>query len=277
VNTCNDDIDAVFVAGGATLTFADSAITAAGAVPLNGCQGGVGVLVTDGHLKMWHDAISGYQKNGVAIKNAGSTAVIGDVRVTGAGPTSQIAQNGIEIAEGAWGWVTGSKVSGNECDHPSCGPDNLTQSQSAGYLFYNAAPGSVVSHSTAFGNDMGVYFAAASAGYTGAWIGHDRLVHNRYEDVALDQGSAKLSYSQMWGGNVALQVLQYNGQTAGAYASASHDIIGPAGVDAVQVYSDQNTADFPGRLVISYSSINGSIANNSPAAAPVKLFVHHIS
>lgn len=275
--TCNDDIDAVFVAGGATLYFADSAITAAGGVPLNGCQGGVGVLVWDGHLKMWHDAVAGYQKNGISIENAGSTAVIGDVRVTGIGPTDQIAQNGIEIAFGAWGSITGSKVSGNECDNATCGPDNLTQSQSAGYLFYNAAPGSVVSQSTAFGNDMGVYFAATSAGYIGAWIGHDKLVHNRYEDAVLDQGSAKLNYSRMWGGNVALQMLQYNGQTAGAYATASHDIIGPASVDALQIYSDENAADLPGRLVVSYSSINGSISNNSPAAAPVKLFVHHIS
>jgi len=30
-------------------------------------------------------------------------------------------------------------------------------------------------------------------------------------------------------------------------------------------------------VVVSYSSINGSIANNSPAGAPVKLFVSHIS
>jgi hypothetical protein len=275
--TCNDDINAVFAAGGATLGFADSAITAAGAVPLNGCQGGIGVKVTDGHLKMWDDAISGYQKDGIRVQNAGSGATIDNVKVTGAGPTPLIAQNGIEILYGASGSVTGSKVSGNECDHPSCGPDSVNQSQGAGFLLLDAAPGAVVSHSTASGNDMGVYFAASSTASTGAWIGYDKLVHNRYEDVSLDQGSAKINYSVLRGGRVALQAVQYNGQTAGIDAAASHDTIGPASVDALQIYSDGNAADFHGKVVVSYSSINGSIANNSPAGAPVKLFVSHIS
>jgi Right handed beta helix region len=277
LNTCNDDINAVFVAGGATLDFTDSAVTAAGAVPLNGCQGGIGVKVTDGHLKMQDDAISGYQKDGIRVQNAGSTAAVSNVEVTGAGPTPDIAQNGIEILYGASGSITGSKVSGNECDHPSCGPDSVNQSQGAGFLLLDAAPGVAVSHSTASGNDMGLYFAASSTASTGAWIRHDNLVHNRFEDVSLDQGRAQITYSVIRGGKIALQAVQYNAQTAGIDAAASHDTIGPASVDAVQIYSDENATDFPGKLVVSYSSINGSIANNSPAGAPVKLFVHHIS
>jgi hypothetical protein len=246
-------------------------------VPLNGCQGGIGVKVTDGHLKMWDDAISGYQKDGIRVQNAGSGATIDNVKVTGAGPTPLIAQNGIEIAEGAWGSVNGSTVSGNECDHPSCGPDSLNQSQSAGVLFYDAAPGSSVSHSTARGNDMGVYFTGASASQTGVSIVSDTLKNNRYEDVCLDQGKAEITGSLLRGGNVGLQAIQYQGQTAGIDAAASHDTIGPASVDALQIYSDENAADFHGQLVVSYSSINGSIANNSPAGAPVRLFVSHIS
>jgi hypothetical protein len=275
--TCNDDINAVFVSGGATLDFAHSAVTAAGAVPINGCQGGIGVLVTNGQLKMSDAAVSGYQKNGITIKNVGASATIDNVKVTGAGPTPLIAQNGIEIAEGAWGSVNGSTVSGNECDHPSCGPDSINQSQSAGVLFYDAAPGSSVSHSTARGNDMGVYFAGASASQTGVSITNDTLKNNRYEDVCLDQGKAKITGSVLRGGKVALQVIQYKGQTAGIKVAASHDTIGPASVDAVQIYSDENAADVHGSVTISYAAINGSIANNSPAAAPVKLFVSHIS
>jgi hypothetical protein len=275
--TCNDDIDAVFVSGGATLGFTRSAVTAAGAVPINGCQGGIGVLVTNGQLRMSHVAVSGYQKNGITVKNVGASASIDNVKVTGAGPTPLIAQNGIEIAEGAWGSVNGSTVSGNECDHPSCGPDSINQSQSGGVLFFDAAPGSRISHSTARGNDMGVYFAGASTSQTGVSVISDTLKYNRYEDLCLDQGKAKITGSVLRGGKVALQAIQYKGQTAGIDATASHDTIGPAGADAVQVYSDENTADFHGKVVVSYSSINGSIANNSPAAAPVKLFVSHIS
>jgi hypothetical protein len=199
--TCNDDLDAVLVAGGATLEFSNSAVTAAGAVPINGCQGGIGVLVTSGHLKMSDSAISGYQKNGITIKGTGSTATIAGVKVTGAGPTPAIAQNGIEVAEGAWASITGSTVRGNECDVSVCGPDSLSQTQSTGVLFFAAAPGSVFSHSTASGNDIGVYFPAASDSQTGAWIGHDSVVNNRYEDICLDQGKAEIDSTQIRGGN----------------------------------------------------------------------------
>jgi len=277
--TCNDDIDAVFVSGGATLDFAHAAITAAGAVPLNGCQGGIGVLVSNGQAKISDVDVSGYQKDGIAIKNVGASATISNVTVTGAGPTSMIAQNGIEIAEGAWGSVSGSTVSVNECDHPSCGPDSISQYQAAGFLFYDAAPGSSVSNSTAHGNDMGVNFVGTSASQTGVSITNDTLKNNRYEDVCLDQGKSKITGSVMRGGNVAFQVIQYKDQTSGINinVAASHDTIGPADVDAVQIYSDENAADVHGSVTISYSSINGSIANNSPAGAPVKLFVSHIS
>ncbi len=275
--TCNDDLDAVLVAGGATLEFSNSAVTAAGAVPINGCQGGIGVLVTSGHLKMSDSAISGYQKNGITIKGTGSTATIAGVKVTGAGPTPAIAQNGIEVAEGAWASITGSTVRGNECDVSVCGPDSLSQTQSTGVLFFDAAPGSVLSHSTASGNDIGVYFLAASDGQTGAWIGHDSVVNNRYEDICLDQGKAEIDSTQIRGGNVALQSIQYVGQTAGVDSTASHDTIGPSSVHALQVYSDQGSGDVAGKLVVSDSAIHGSVSNNSPATAPVVLTLSHNS
>ncbi len=273
--TCNDDLDAVFVAGGATLEFSSSAVTAAGAVPINGCQGGIGVLVTGGHLKMSDSAVSGYQKNGITIKGTGSTATVAGVKVTGAGPTPEIAQNGIEVAEGAWASITGSTVRGNECDVSVCGPDSLSQTQSTGVLFFDAAPGSVLSHSTASGNDIGVYFLAASDIQTGAWIGHDSVVNNRYEDICLDQGKAEIDGTQIRGGNVALQAIQYVGQTAGIDSYASHDTIGPSGVHALQVYSDQGSGDLAGKLVVSHSTIHGSVSNNSPATAPVVLTLSH--
>jgi len=44
-NTCDDSLYGILVAGGATLNLTNSSIVAAGAVPLNGCQGGVGIQV----------------------------------------------------------------------------------------------------------------------------------------------------------------------------------------------------------------------------------------
>jgi len=273
--TCNDDLNAVFVAGGATLDFGHSAVTAAGAVPINGCQGGIGVLVISSHLKMWDAAISGYQKNGITLKGKGTSATIESTTVTGAGPTPVIAQNGIEVADGAAASIDGSTVSGNECDHPVCGPDSLNQTQSTGVLFFNAAAGSQFTHSTAKGNDIGIYFYASSAAKTGAWITHDTILDNRYEGICLDQGRAQIDRSRIRGGNVALQVIQYLGQTPKVSSAAADDIIGPSAVHAIQVYSDQASGDVPGKLTVSYSKIVGSVANNSPAGARITVVLKH--
>jgi hypothetical protein len=118
-SVCYDSLYDVLVLGGASLSLADSVVTQAGAFPLNGCQGGVGVEAgfaptgQIGHATLTRDTIDNYQKNGVTIDGTDSTAKIVDVTVSGAGPTSQIAQNGIQISFGATGSVTGSTITGD--------------------------------------------------------------------------------------------------------------------------------------------------------------------
>jgi hypothetical protein len=121
-NVCNDNLYGILVEGGARLSLATSVVENIGADPLTsagGCQGGVGVEVGNsstnqiGHAFLSHDSVRGYQKNGITIDGAGSTALIGYSTVTGAGATPYIAQNGIQISTGATGLVTQSAVSGN--------------------------------------------------------------------------------------------------------------------------------------------------------------------
>src|SRR5579875_1580114 len=116
---CYDSLYGILVEGGATLRLTGSTVEQAGAYPLNGCQGGVGVEAgfsptgQIGHAILSNDKITQYQKNGITVDGAGSSATISDVSVTGDGPTSQIAQNGIQFSWGATGSVTHSVVSGN--------------------------------------------------------------------------------------------------------------------------------------------------------------------
>ncbi len=118
-SVCYSSLYDVLVEGGANLALADSVVTQAGAYPLNGCQGGVGVEAgfsptgQIGHATLVGDTIDNYQKNGITIDGTDSTASISDVAVFGDGPTSQIAQNGIQISFGATGTVTGSTITGN--------------------------------------------------------------------------------------------------------------------------------------------------------------------
>jgi|GEM_PF-882427 len=118
-NVCNDSLYDILVGGGASLALTDSTVERAGAYPLNGCQGGVGVEVgfsptgQVGHATLRDDTVETYQKNGIAIDGAGSTADISGTTVTGAGATPAIAQNGIQISFGATASVTHSTVTGD--------------------------------------------------------------------------------------------------------------------------------------------------------------------
>jgi hypothetical protein len=273
-DVCSDSLYGILVAGGATLNFTNSAITAAGAVPLNGCQGGVGIQVgmawttpvEVGHATLLDDSISGYQKNGITIDGSGSSANIDDTTVTGIGATPAIAQNGIQISNGAYGSILDSTVSGNECDDVAggCGPDILTGVTATGVLFYGPAAGSNVTASTIDGNDTGVYNGESSASAPHApvvAISADTLAGNRYDGVLLDQGWASVTADSISGGEAGIAVLQYSGQAYAANATASLDTIRGASIAAVDVASDDApTGDYHGTTSITLSDLRGNAA-----------------
>ena len=292
-DTCNDGLYGIFVGGGANLKMKNSEMDGAGAFPLNGCQGGVGIQVGRaftsqvGHAALNNVKIVNYQKNGVTVDGPGSTATIIGSTVTGAGP-SAIAQNGIQISRGAKGSIKTTTISGNECNiiAPTCGSDSLNNAQSAGVLFYGAASGSSVTKSTIGNNDLGVYAGAVTPNASTVTITHDvfgtiALGANRYESVVVDGATATVSNDTVKGGNVGLQLLQYGtafgGQPFGSVAIAKNDTFNGLSVAAAQVYSDAVGAvggDLPGSLSISKSkvsgnptSVTGSVLDNSPPTA----------
>jgi hypothetical protein len=281
---CDDSLYGILVGGGATLNLSNSSVTAGGAVPINGCQGGVAVQVgmawttpnEVGHATLTNDRISGYQKNGITVDGAGSSGTIVDTTVTGAGPTTQIAQNGIQISNGAFGLILDSTVTGNECDNATCGADAMNDYQAGGVLFYGAAAGSSVTGSTISDNDYGVYneeTTATAPKAPAAFVTADTLTNNRYEGVLLDQGWAAITGDTITGGDVGIQVLQYfstnpafASQAYGANGTATLDAIHGASVAAVQIYSDRATGDPHGTLSVSLSDLRGNAArvlNNS--------------
>jgi hypothetical protein len=252
-------------------------MTAAGAVPLNGCQGGVGIEigaawttpVQVGHAVLTNVEVSGYQKNGITADGAGSTARINKTTVTGIGATDQIAQNGIQISNGALGHVSNSVVSGNECDVASCGPDALDNVQSTGLLFYGAASGSNVTGSTMSANDTGVYVSAdpsASAPtHALAAFGTSTFSGNRYDGIEVDQGWVTLSKDHVSGSPVGIALLQYASQTFGVRGTATMATITGAAT-AVEVRSDAAAGDTAGSFTVSHSSFGGApVVNQNPS------------
>ena len=160
-----------------------STISNVGDTPLDGVQYGFGVLyATNGAAgaigSITNTKISSYQKAGIKAVGAGTTVTVSGDTVTGNGPITYIAQNGVEFVSGAAGIIKNNQVSKNNytatpTDNPNdyaCpGEDyfytpaggwsaTTTCSLSGGILLYDAAPTVTVSNNTVSSNDMGAVF-----------------------------------------------------------------------------------------------------------------------
>jgi hypothetical protein len=256
--TCNDNLYTLNAGGGVALTLTGSKVLHAGAVPVNGCQGGVGVRIgrkITGQVataKLTGDTVEGYQKGGIVVDGPGSSAKISGVTVTGAGPV-EIAQNGIQIGRGAAAKITGSTVTGNECSsaEPTCGPNALESAQSGGVLIFGQASGVKVSSSNISKNDMGIFYAAgfespAPSESTTATIKGNTLEENRYEGMVLEEGTVKLNNNNIIGNgkaNVGIMLLQFGGNALGLKASGKGDAVTGTTKCAVEGLSDKEPAD----------------------------------
>jgi hypothetical protein len=101
------------------------------------------------------NTVTGYQKNGITVKCPGVSVAISNNTVTGAGETTAIAQNGIELGIGATGTISGNGVSGNEYT-------GANDASSSGVLVFGGGPygalaiNEQVTGNTLTDNDIGV-------------------------------------------------------------------------------------------------------------------------
>jgi hypothetical protein len=274
--TCNDSLFSILVAGGANLKATNVTINGAGASPINGCQGGVGMQigmawttpVQVAHAKLTGVTVTGYQKNGISVDGTGSTAAISKTTVTGAGATPEIAQNGIQVANGAQAKIKSSTISGNECDHASCGADAFSEYQAIGVLFYGAAAGSSVTSSKISGNDIGTYYYSTSPTQPSSpevTLSKDVFTGNRYEGIVLDQGNASIKSDTISGpGNIGIDLFQYEGQAYAPDSTGSSLHIEGQSQAGVKVESDKQPGDLPGKFVLTKSTFsgNGTVLDN---------------
>jgi hypothetical protein len=261
---CYDSIYGVAVLGGATLTMSRSKVENIGGDPAqDGCQGGVGIqaglaltgtTADPGKATLTNDVVESYQKNGITVDGAGSHATITGTTVTGAGPTTAIAQNGIQVSDRATASIGTSVISGDECDDSAggCGPDGFSQVQDGGILVFDSGPVSV-SATTVQNSDMGVFniedlawafytppptFTPVSVSFTGMTL------TNRYENAYFDQGKSSISSSNLSGtGEVGIEIPQYSGQTAKPSDTATGDTITGSSQDGILVASDGVAGD----------------------------------
>jgi len=255
--TCNDELYTLNTGGGVKLTLTGSKVLHAGAVPLNGCQGGVGVRIGRrfthqvATAKLTGDTIEGYQKGGILVDGPGSSAKMSGVTVTGIGPTPEIAQNGIQISRGAKAKISGATVTGNECDNVNCGENDLEKSQSGGVIILGQASGVKVSSSNISKNDFGIddstgFESEAPSESTKATISGNTLEENRDEGMILEEGTVKLTNNSIIGNGkakVGIQLLQFEANPLGLKATGSGDGVTGMTTCGVEGLSDMGAAD----------------------------------
>jgi hypothetical protein len=308
--TCNDNLFGIFAGGGAILTLTKSKVLHAGADPINGCQGGVGIQIGRNRTAqaatamLSGDLVTGYQKNGITVDGKGSKATITKDTIVGAGkeiepgvPTN-IAQNGIQVSRGAVGKIAESTMEDNECEASSCGPNEFGYSpwqeeeDATGVLFYKEGKGSYVNTSTISTNDIGVeHLAEIEPTKPVAAITSDKLKGNRFWSVALDQGYATVNKDTIEGPSlVGIQLVQYGTEHNGVGTATSGQEFGPRGTGtedtitgmtewAIEGFSDNQPADEPGSFTISNSKISGnpggtpatSVHTNNPSKLQITL------
>ena len=85
---------------------------------LSGCQSGDGIIAQTGSggsatVQIDENSVENYQKNGITGNETGTQVTISKNVVTGTGPTTGAAQNGIQVGFGAQGRVTNNSVTDN--------------------------------------------------------------------------------------------------------------------------------------------------------------------
>jgi len=108
---------------GGNVDVTNSTITKIGNTPFDGTQHGVGIFYTTEHVKdtpsgtaagtINGNVLPSYQKGGIVVRGAKASATIMSNTVTGSGPITYIAQNGIQVSFGADAFIRGNTVTGN--------------------------------------------------------------------------------------------------------------------------------------------------------------------
>jgi hypothetical protein len=136
-----------------------------------GCQEGFAIEVRNRdasvqqQVELLRNQVSGYQKVGILVAGRVNATVTDNV-LAGAGPVAHIAQNGIQLSDGATGQVTGNQVSSHSY---TGGGDVATGILVAGGPYYGIAlvRDALIQGNTLVGNDVGISLSQAEADGSG--------------------------------------------------------------------------------------------------------------
>lgn len=108
-----------------------------------------------------HTTVTGYQKNAITCDDPEEMCTLTSNTLSGAGPTDANAQNGIQVAYGAFATVQHNIVTGNSFTNGtglSTNDEYANGYAATGILLYDSASGTNVSFNTVSSNQFGIYY-----------------------------------------------------------------------------------------------------------------------
>ncbi len=154
----NGDVNTVAV------DITDSAVHQIGESTFNGAQHGVAIYYRAFGTGTAAGTLSGnniykYQKGGIVVNGAGTTATVKNNIVTGEGPITYIAQNGIQVGYGATAGVKNNTVSEHSYNGPNFASDGGILVVGGDCYGGPLTVGTQIIGNTVTGNDIGVFLS----------------------------------------------------------------------------------------------------------------------
>jgi parallel beta-helix repeat protein len=166
---------------------------------LSGCQSGDGIYVQSGagqvsRVEIVDNTVHDFQKNGITGDETGTAVFIRDNVVTGMGPTTGAAQNGIQIGFGAKGSITHNVVTNNIWS--SCTDVSTCQAVATNILVVQS-DGIEVSDNRAGLSQIPIYVI----GNRGAVRDNETFATSVFDDIRIEGNASEIDGNRIFNGS----------------------------------------------------------------------------
>jgi|GEM_PF-2432879 len=142
----------------AATNVSNSTIQNIGDMPFDGAQHGIGIEWASGSTgSIDSSTVQQYQKGGVVVTDSGTGASVTNDTIHGLGQVAFIAQNGVQVSDGATGTVSGNLITDNYytgCSNQDAAKTGCVPYVATGLLLYNVDPSQVSRSNNLYRNDQ---------------------------------------------------------------------------------------------------------------------------
>lgn len=177
-----------------------------------GCQSGNGIEIeslsgASFNVEVNSNSIWDYQKNGITANETGTSVEIVRNVVTGLGPTSGAAQNGVQIGFGATGSIRLNNISGNVWS--PCVSAAQCDTNGTGILIFNS-------------NGIFIHKNVVETNQVGMFIGGD---DSRVELNEVANSGVLIGIALVGNGDAAVRNIVTHSDQAGVYIQGNNDVV----------------------------------------------------